>query len=147
LTLRDVRYELPFPKVVVLIKITGRNILLALNEMLAPHPTPSGSYPHVSAAFRVEFDGSSDLLGSKQKVSAVWHKDQPLEMDRVYKLAVTTFMAAGGDGVTGFATGTIISNDSFPVAELVLRYLRGVQILHPNLRTRVKPMGMFRNNN
>ena len=86
-------------------------------------------------------------VNRRRRHLAVWHRDQPLDLDREYKLAVTTFMATGGDGVTGFAAGTVISNDSFPVAELVLRYLRGVQILHPNLRPRVKPIGMFRNNN
>jgi 2',3'-cyclic-nucleotide 2'-phosphodiesterase (5'-nucleotidase family) len=44
-TLRDVRYELPFPKVAVLLRIRGDAIVqaLQLGEMLTPHPTPSGS--------------------------------------------------------------------------------------------------------
>jgi 2',3'-cyclic-nucleotide 2'-phosphodiesterase (5'-nucleotidase family) len=137
LTLRDVRYELPFPKVAVLLRIRGDAIVQAIGEMLAPHPTPSGSYPHCSAALHVEFD-STLPVGCKTKVKRVTLRGAPLDLEREYLLSVTTFMASGGDGVAGFSRGTIVSQDQHKVADLVLKHMRSMRVIHPNLRPRVK---------
>ena len=45
LTLRDVRYELPFPKVAVLLRIRGDAIV---------HPTPSGSSQHCTSMKHID---------------------------------------------------------------------------------------------
>jgi 2',3'-cyclic-nucleotide 2'-phosphodiesterase (5'-nucleotidase family) len=136
LTVRDIRYELPFPKVVVLLRIRGEFIVQALNAMLAAHPSPVGCYPHVSAEFRVEFDASRPP-GTPDKILGVWHRGAPIDPSRVYNLAVTTFMHSGGDGIKGFTFGRKVSTDELRVSDLVLKYLRQNKIVHPNLRPRV----------
>ena len=142
LTLRDIRNELPFPKVCVLLSIKGRGIWKALNEMLAAAPVPSGSFPHASRHFEVTYDRSAPA-GSPaglNKVSSITLNGSPLDLDATYRVAVTTFMASGGDGVTGWTQGSIISKDAYKVADLVLKYLRGIKVLRPNLRPRIKPL-------
>jgi hypothetical protein len=128
--------------------------------MLGTHPLPSGSYPHVSTEWDVEFNPSipsstfdaslaSYYTSSSQpqlvlpngKVTRVYHKKEPLDLSRIYRLSVTTFMASGGDNVNGFVkNGRIISKDEFKVADLVLKYLRFVKLLHPNLLPRLRPL-------
>jgi len=139
LSVRDIRYELPFPKVCVLLRIRGEHIVSALNGMLTPHPAPAGCYPHVSAEWRVEYDASLPG-GSAGKVKGVWHRGEPLDPAREYILAVTTFMHGGGDGIAGFTQGRKISTSSNEqrVSDLVLKHVRNIKTIHPNLRPRVR---------
>ena len=120
----------------MLLRISGRGILTALNQMLESHPIPSGSYPHLSQEFRLQFDSTTP--SAKSKVISLTHRGQPIDLDRIYKLSCTTFMATGGDGITGFPTyGTIISKDSWKVGDLVLAYLRKHQLYQPHIIPRV----------
>jgi len=138
LTIRDIRYELPFPRVCVLLELTGRGIWKALNQMLAPYPSPSGSFPHVSRHMRYEFDASLPA-GCDSKLRGVWVGGEPVDMDRTYRIGVTTFMASGGDGISGFVEhGRRIPTDEFKVGDLVLKYLRAQKTFHPNLKPRIK---------
>jgi hypothetical protein len=51
-------------------------------------------------------------------------------------------LVQGGDGITGFVKyGQIVSTDANKVGDLVLKYLRGLKLLRPNILPRVVARG------
>lgn len=144
LTVRDVLTELPFPKVLVLLKLSGRGLLQAINDMLAKLPAPAGCFPHLSYQLSATYDRSDSCTTPHQRIKSLHIYGQPVDPDGVYKIATTTFLAGGGDGIRGFLDhGTKISNDEFKVSDVAIKYLEKVAILEPILEHRLMPIDVM----
>lgn len=135
LTVKDIRHELPFPKVCLLCRIRGKYIRQALTQHLMNYPTPAGSYPHCCSTVSVTFEASTPAV-----VKDVFIGGKPVEDEKEYKIAISTFMFSGGDGAKGWTHGVKISADAYPIAELVLKYLRKYKIVSPNHQIRIVKM-------
>jgi 2',3'-cyclic-nucleotide 2'-phosphodiesterase (5'-nucleotidase family) len=80
---------------VVNVHITGRNLLQALEEMLRSGG-PNGAQPHLSRGCAMSYVLDAPPL---HKLRSLTLHNAPLDVDREYSLAITAFMAVGGDGV------------------------------------------------
>lgn len=94
LTRRDVLTELPFGNGTVLIELTGRQVLEALEHGYRQVPEATGSFLQVSG-LKATVDTAKP---AGARVSDVAVNGEPLDMDRTYKVATNDFMARGGDG-------------------------------------------------
>lgn len=100
LSKRDTLAILPFENPVVKIEITGAILRAALENGVSQvvEESESGRFPQVSG-IQFEFDGRKPV-GSR--VVKVLVNGQSLEEKKRYTLAVTTYLANGGDGYSMF---------------------------------------------
>ncbi|MDC8830020.1 bifunctional metallophosphatase/5'-nucleotidase [Alteromonas gilva] len=94
LTREDVTSELPFRSHIRVLKITGQQLLAALENGVSEIESVSGRFPHVSGMqFTVDL---SEPPG--QRVKHLLVNSEPVSKTAVYTLATSDFLAGGGDG-------------------------------------------------
>ncbi|TVQ71691.1 MAG: bifunctional metallophosphatase/5'-nucleotidase [Oceanospirillales bacterium] len=98
LTRRDIMRELPFRDQVVLIDITGEQLLLALENGFSQIEEIKGRFPHVSG-MQIEYNRNKPI---GDRVVSVSVAGQPLFSQQTYRLATRQFIATGGDGFDMF---------------------------------------------
>jgi 5'-nucleotidase / UDP-sugar diphosphatase len=96
------RYDLvqihPFSNVICTVEVPGRILLAALNHAVARLPIAAGQFPQVSGlTMRVDAGAPA---GSR--IRDVRVADQPLDVNRTYRLAIPDFVLLGGDGFDMF---------------------------------------------
>ncbi len=98
ITVGSVYTALPFDNYLVLIEITGKQVIDALENGFSQVETAQGKFPQISG-IRVKVNLKKPA-GSR--VVEVLVGDEPIELDKVYKVVTNDFMAAGGDGYVAF---------------------------------------------
>ena len=98
LTRRDILSELPFGNKTVLIELTGKDVVAALENGFSQIEKVAGRFPHVSG-LTVTYDPNKPA-GSR--VVDVTHGGKALDLGGTYTLATNDFVARGGDGYTVF---------------------------------------------
>jgi 2',3'-cyclic-nucleotide 2'-phosphodiesterase (5'-nucleotidase family) len=119
---RDVFSEMPFGNVVLVLEAKGSDIRAMLEYGLSRAGTEFGGYPQVSGV-TVVFDPAKP---AGQRIESVLVGGAPLETDRIYRLAVNDFLAAGGDGYAMLpALKRIIDTNAGPLmAGVVIEYVK-----------------------
>ena len=88
----------PFGNVVCTLSVPGKVVVDALEHAVSRLPAAAGQFPQVSGlTFRVNADAPA---GSR--VAEVRVQNAPIDLNRVYTLAIPDFLLAGGDGYTMF---------------------------------------------
>jgi len=112
---------LPFDSPVVTFALTGRELLLALENSVSQLPQlTAGRFLQVSG-LAVTYDLSA-RPGSRIREVTVGGK--PLEATRSYSVATVAFLADGGDGYSMFAAATNRVERQLPLRDLLLDALR-----------------------
>jgi len=95
-TLRDLNNILPMLDPLVVIEVTGRDVLAALENGVCQYPKLEGRFLQVSGV-SFAFDPTK---ASGQRVDSQYVRvgDEYLEMDTKYRLVTKSYMAAGKDG-------------------------------------------------
>ncbi|KAF2198448.1 5'-nucleotidase-like protein [Delitschia confertaspora ATCC 74209] len=111
LRLRDLVNCFPFEDPVVVIKVTGKAIIEALENGVSSYPALEGRFPQVSN-IRFEADYSKEPMS---RISAVMIGEQPVELEKEYVLSTRGYMARGKDGYTSL----LIEEEGGKAKELV----------------------------
>lgn len=122
--IRDVLAELPFNNRVVVVEMTGADLLLAMENGLAQVPVPAGRFPQVSG-MKVVFDPK---LPIRKRVLSLEVAGKPVEAERVYRIAILDFLARGGDDYVTFRAAKRITPDADAplLANEVIAYLKSL---------------------
>jgi 2',3'-cyclic-nucleotide 2'-phosphodiesterase (5'-nucleotidase family) len=102
----DIAVELPFRSRVVVIELSGEEIWQAVENGLSAIEEVKGRFPHVSG-MEVTYDSEKQ---SGSRVSSIQVGGRPLELDRVYSLATTDYLAQGGDGYSSLVKAQEYNN-------------------------------------
>jgi len=94
LTRRDILSELPFGNKTVVLEMSGRDIVAALENGLSKIEDGAGRFPHV-AGLGVSYDASRP---AGERILEVTRDGAPLDLDATFTLATNDYMAGGGDG-------------------------------------------------
>ncbi|QCK86680.1 bifunctional metallophosphatase/5'-nucleotidase [Phreatobacter aquaticus] len=133
-TRRDVLTEMPFGNRTVVAEVTGANIIAALENGVSEIEQRAGRFPHVSGmTVTVERDRPAGSRIVDVKVGG-----QPLDIDKVYKVATNDFMLRGGDGYT--ALGLRVTDADVKgklVASDVMVHLRSLGTITPRTEGRI----------
>jgi 5'-nucleotidase / UDP-sugar diphosphatase len=121
LSRRDILSELPFGNTTILVAIPGARIHDALENGVSMLDERAGRFPQVSG-LQFEVDSKAPA-GSR--IVFVKVNGEPLDLQRIYKVASNNFMLAGGDGYDALAQGkTLIgATDGTFLANAVIQYL------------------------
>ena len=98
LTRRDILSELPFGNVTVVLQVTGRDIVAALENGLGRIEDGAGRFPHV-AGLSVLYDPGKP---AGQRVVEVSRDGAELDLDATFTLATNDYLGNGGDGYDVF---------------------------------------------
>ncbi len=119
ITKGDVISVLPFGNYVVVLEVTGQDIIDALENGLQSYPNARGAFPHF-AGINVKFDPSQPAFS---RVSAVTLANgETLDPSKTYTLATNDFMAVGGDEYTSLS-GKVTVGEYESLEEILSAYI------------------------
>lgn len=123
---------LPFGNYIQTKKITGEQLLAALEHGTSAYPEPLGGFPHVAGVtFKLDPDQPA---GSR--VHSVEVQGKPLDPKGEYTLATNDFLAAGGDQYTMFMAQPV-TGDFASLEEAVIAYMNSLGEVAPEAEGRV----------
>jgi 5'-nucleotidase len=133
LRLKDIMNCFPFEDPVVVIQVSGKAILEALENSVSLYPALEGRFPQVSNII-LTFDPLSPP-GSRVKTVKVG--GQPLDLDRIYTLATRGYMARGKDGYDslltksggGTADEVISEENGMLISTIIRQYFLSLKVL------------------
>ena len=139
LTRRDILTELPFGNVTILTELPGSQVLAAFENGVSEFEKGAGRFLHLSGASFV-FDPSAPA-GSR--ISEAMVGGEPLDLDKVYKLAANDYILDGGDGFTSLGGGKVLINggNGNLMANDVMDYVVKMGGVTSKVEGRVKKIG------
>ncbi len=139
LTRRDVLTELPFGNVTVVTELPGSQVLAALENGVSQVEKGAGRFPQVSG-ISFAFDASAE---PGKRVSEVMVGDQPLDLDKVYRVATNDYMLGGGDGYVALGGGNVVVNagNGDLMANDVIEYVAKTGKVTVGVEGRIRKLG------
>lgn len=133
LLLKDILNCFPFEDPVVVLRVKGKAILEALENSVSLVPALEGRYPQVS---NIQFK-YNPALPSGSRVLWVKVHDEPLDLNKAYRLASRGYMGRGKDGYDsllvkseGGTAEEIVSEENGILISMVLRqYFMSLKVL------------------
>ncbi|KAK7114887.1 mannosylglucosyl-3-phosphoglycerate phosphatase-like [Littorina saxatilis] len=107
--IRDLLSILPFPDPLVVLKVSGKQLLQALENGVSQYPRKEGRFPQV-AGICFGFDPTQSP-GKRVGKGSVRVQGEPLDLDRQYRLVTKEYIATGHDGFDVFKECEIVLND------------------------------------
>ncbi len=135
ITKKDINTVLPFGNTLSIVKVTGAELLEALEASTYCTPETIGGFPHVSGiVFTVDtskvYDQGSQYPGSTyyapksiQRVSIQSVGGKAFDPKATYTIATNDFLAAGGDTYYAFKTASVNYDLGAPMDEVVMEYI------------------------
>lgn len=139
LTRGDVSEMLPFPNYATLLRVSGSQLLEALENGVSQVEGQAGRFPQVSG-MQVSYDRTAP---AGARINQVLIGGQPLDPDASYTLATIDFLASGGDGYSVLKDAEVLIPPSGgPVqSSLLLDYLAASGSVSPVVEGRIIGVG------
>lgn len=96
LSRKDITKELPYRNQAVKVSLSGKQLKQVLEHSFSGIDDILGRFPHVSG-MKVYYDSNNPKGNRVVKVEI---NNKPLEIDKLYTLATSNYLAEGGDGFT-----------------------------------------------
>ena len=127
--------ELPFGNVTVLLELKGSDLLEALENGVSRVEERQGRFPQVSGV-RFTYD---PMRAAMHRITEVTVNGQPLDPNRMYKVATIDFMQEGGDGFTSLARGRVLIDKmaGAMTASQVIAYIAERRTIDPAVEGRI----------
>ena len=142
ITLGDILTVLPFGNTLATMKLTGKEIIEALEHSVSQAPSESGGFLHVSG-MKFTYD-SSKPAGERVETVKVKGKDgsyADLDQTKEYVVATNAFTAKGGDGFTVFKKAYEagrVTDLGFADWENLRDYVAKLKVVSPVKEDRIK---------
>lgn len=136
ITKKDVNTVLPFGNTLSIVKVTGAELLEALEASTYCTPETIGGFPHASGIeFTVDttkaYDQGDQYPGSTyyapksiQRVSIQSVGGKAFDAKAVYTIATNDFMASGGDTYYAFSAASVNYDLGVPMDEVVMDFIK-----------------------
>ena len=132
ITMEEIITVLPFGNYVVVKEYTGAQILAALEHGTKNYPEPAGGFAQVAGVtFTLDLNEEAG-----KRVKDVKIGNEPLDLDKTYKVATNDFMAAGGDDYTMLKEGKLVT-ELAALDEILIEYIKGLETIPAEVRPRM----------
>lgn len=128
----DVLNVLPYNNQVVTVRLAGKHIKRMIQKSSAKKP-PAGSFLQVSKGLQYKIKG--------RVLQEVTFRGQPIDDNRVYKVATTDFLAGGGDNYVEFKNDKTPKTTGSTMAEMLIWAITRDKVLNPNTEQRIVRVG------
>ena len=122
----------PFGNYIVVLELTGEEILNALEHGVDTYPELAGKFPHV-AGMTYKIDPSKE---AGNRIVELLVDGEPIELDKSYTLATNDFMAVGGDGYTMFEDAPIVGEFE-GLDEALIKYIEKIGVVEYEVEGRI----------
>ncbi|WP_179298676.1 5'-nucleotidase C-terminal domain-containing protein [Evansella halocellulosilytica] len=119
-TVGDVFEAFPFANYVIMIEVTGEDILQSAEHGVRLYPNENGGFLHVSG-MSYTFDPSQP---EGERIVELLIDGEPVDPDATYHVATNDFMASGGDGFSWLADGELLADTGQLLSEVLINYLQ-----------------------
>lgn len=135
LTRRDILTELPFGNKLLLVELSGADLLEVLENGLKYAGKPNGRFLHVAGA---TISARINKLPGK-RITLIDIGNEPLDPQKLYKVAVNDFMAAGKEGYGKLknAKRLIGPTDAPLITNVIMSYIRKQKKVSPRVEGRI----------
>ncbi len=139
ITRRDILTELPFGNATVMTEIPGSQLLAAIENGVSQVEKGAGRFPQVSGMTYV-FDPSAPP-GSR--VVELKVNGEPVDPDKLYKVAANDYILRGGDGYGALGGGRVLINaaNGNLLANDVMDYIAKTGKITAKVEGRIKRVG------
>ncbi|CAJ1452898.1 unnamed protein product [Effrenium voratum] len=122
LTVQEVKEEMPFPKHPAVVRLTGRQLLVALEESLRSAPTPVGCFPQLSEGMKLRYNFRAPPL---QRIRRLEIDGAEVDPDREYLIVINSlFHEICADGIQTFHSSPCVYHHDELIRDVVVKYLR-----------------------
>lgn len=136
LSRKDIVKTLPYRNTIVLLDITGKELLSALENGFSQIINMSGRFPQV-AGMNITYNSQAEV---GHRVTSVKVNGKVLDLSASYRLATTLYIAKGGDGYNMFQDNEPINYNrqmSTLASDILINELRLTNIISPNIDNRM----------
>lgn len=133
LTLENAMEIMAFNNEVVVLKMSGAQIIAMLEHGVSSFPEVSGKFLQVSG-IRFFFDPS---MPPGERIWMAFVGDDRLMPGKMYTVATNEFLAAGGDAYTMFETAEVIATADRTDQEMLIAYIQEFSPLFPMVEGRI----------
>lgn len=133
---RDIALELPFRSRVVVLEVTGAQLITALENGLSQIREQKGRFPQISG-LKIEYDSSAT---SGNRILSVSHNNKRVKPSQLLTLATSDYLASGGDGYISLqqAKRANSSNRIAPMlADVLINKIRSERRVAPKVEGRL----------
>jgi 2',3'-cyclic-nucleotide 2'-phosphodiesterase (5'-nucleotidase family) len=136
LTRKDILTELPFGNLVVLIELSGADLLAALENGVSEVENIAGRFPHLSG-MSVTFDPAA---AKGQRIVSAKVGGAALDRAKTYTVATNDYIYGGGDGYAALGRGKALIDPSGGtlMATMVMDHIAAKGSIAPKLEGRIK---------
>lgn len=127
-TLRHLKSVLPFGNSVTAVKATGAEIRLLLEQGIQSNPNGEGGFPR-TAGLSFEFDPDAEFGNRVTQITL--ESGEEFDDGAVYTLALSGFIAEGGDGMTAVQEAERLTNETIIDVDVFEKYVREQAVLKP----------------
>lgn len=136
LTRGSITSELPYRNYVVLIELTGQQLIDSLENSLSLLENNNGRFPQISG-FKMTYNR---LSPPGSRVKSVTIKDKNINLTQVYKVATTDYLANGGDGFEVLKLAPIIADKTLAtrlISNIVMDKIIKDKTIHGTIEGRI----------
>ena len=132
---KDVYNELIFNNDLVLLEMQGRDILEVLENSVSSYEQKSTKFPQVSG-LTFTFDPKKKPF---HRIISVTVGDQPLDLEKRYKIATIDFLMKGGDSFTAFKKAKVLvsPDQKIEMIPVVINYIKSKSSLEASRDIRI----------
>jgi 5'-nucleotidase/UDP-sugar diphosphatase len=136
LTKGDIRKEFPFTNGAALVEMTGQTIWNTAEAGLGRAEHKLGSFPHFSKGVHIVYDVTRE---PGKRIETFELNGVPLDMEKTYKFASTTYMLNGGDGYAAMKNHTPVDHslNNASICDIVTNHVVKHQIITAKKEGRV----------
>ncbi len=136
LTARDLVEEMPFGNKLVVLELSGRELIAALDHGTGGLATLTGRFPQI-AGMDVVIDRTA---ADGQRVKRLRIAGTPVDEEGRYTLVTNDFLARGGDGYTMFGEAPRQQDERMGqlMVDAVIDYLRRAGTVSPSVEGRIR---------
>ena len=138
-TRENILSVLPFENYLYVVTLTGRDVMTLFNH-IATINQGSGSFPQFSKG--ISYTITYDETGMNGEISDILINDEKINPEKNYKIAVSHYLAAGGDGYEILTKSIDTFNTSMLISDIVIEYAQSLEgPISPKLENRITIIG------
>ncbi len=127
ITPRDVLQVLPFANTIFIYDLTGKEVRQIFEHMCSGHIGPKGMLEASGLEVQIQ----------ENKLTSITIEGKPLEEGKIYRVAINSFIAKGGDGYDIFTKFSSFVDSGLLISNIVQKYIQSHSPISPNKEKRV----------
>jgi 5'-nucleotidase/UDP-sugar diphosphatase len=139
ITRDDILSIVPFENYLYVVTLSGSDVA-ALFDYIATINQGARGFPQVSK--EISYTITYDEKGMNGKISDILINGEKIDLEKMYRIAVTDYLAGGGDGYEVLTKSVDTFNTSMLISDVVVEYAKSFDSeIYPKTENRINIIG------